>query len=302
MSNTNHIIREDLTDGKSLFKIPVFNDIDDDDLDPQFLYVEKNVDDRRTPEKYKAGCKCIDECLPNTCECILSSSIKLYEDGRVKNAAALSGKFYNSILFECDKEICKCGDSCKHRMTPKKLNLKLELFKTTFAGFAVRSTQFIQYGTFITEFVGEVLSYAEAQIRPRPEDYSYLVYNKFIKSGYFVDPTRYGNISRFFNHSCFENLLPLQFLTSHRNKKRVSIGFVACRDIQPGDELTIDYGEDWWLRKIRLNNNLFCQCDAPYCIYPSKEKKQLSLEEAKKEVIKIIREKNKMFLEFKNNQ
>lgn len=88
-------------------------------------------------------------------------------------------------------------------MTPKKLNLKLELFKTTFAGFAVRSTQFIQYGnkfqlqnfikiclccikqnfilgTFITEFVGEVLSYAEAQIRPRPEDYSYLVYNKFV--------------------------------------------------------------------------------------------------------------------------
>ena len=37
------------------------------------------------------------------------------------------------------------------------------------------------------------------------------------------------------------------------------------RDIIPGDELTIDYGEDWWLRKIKAaqkeGTNFYCCCD-----------------------------------------
>lgn len=60
----------------------------------------------------------------------------------------MSGKFYHSLLFECDKETCKCAGKCQHRMTPQKFNLKLELFKTSYAGFAVRSTQFIECGNY----------------------------------------------------------------------------------------------------------------------------------------------------------
>lgn len=60
----------------------------------------------------------------------------------------LSGNFHNLFIFECDKETCKCGGKCKHRMTPEKFNLKVELFKTKHAGYAVKSAQFIQYGNY----------------------------------------------------------------------------------------------------------------------------------------------------------
>lgn len=47
------MIREDLSEGKALYKIPVINDVDDLDVESQFLYVEKNVDDRIIASKYK---------------------------------------------------------------------------------------------------------------------------------------------------------------------------------------------------------------------------------------------------------
>ncbi|KAI1714478.1 SET domain-containing protein [Ditylenchus destructor] len=295
-------IMDDLSDGKAVYPIPVINTVDDDDVDPSYQYISKNVDKDIREEHFK-GCKCVGKCVRGRCPCIDKSTIELYHDGRVKNAGNYLHGFFTERLYECDAATCKgCAGKCSQRMTPETFNLKVELFKTKDAGWAVRSKQYIECGTFVAEFVGEVLSLKEAGVRQRPEDYSYHVHNRDTRYGHYVDPTRYGNISRFFNHSCFPNLIPLQYFSSHRDKTRASIGFIASRHIMPEDEMTIDYGHEWWENRIEFYKDFYCRCKWVYCSFPAPEQEQLSIEEAEAFGIKIVQENHKRMMEYKTKK
>uniref|UniRef100_A0A915EAE6 SET domain-containing protein n=1 Tax=Ditylenchus dipsaci TaxID=166011 RepID=A0A915EAE6_9BILA len=265
MAKSQPLIDKDLSKGKALYPIPVINTVDDSKVETRFHYIQFNVDDKELTDRALRGCDCVGKCVRGSCKCIDNSSIYLYPDGRVKHAAQLYERFEKLFSTNVMKKLALARAN-----TPK-------------AGWAVRSRQFIECGTFIAEFVGEILSPKEAEIRRAPEDYSYQVANEISKRGHYVDPTRYGNISRFFNHSCLENLLPMRFFSSHRDETRPSIGFVALKDILPGSELTIDYGMDWWRKKIETLDDFYCQCDWLFCSFPDPDKVQLSLNAAKKE-------------------
>jgi SET domain len=168
----------------------------------------------------------------------------------------LHQNFYNTLLVECSPDCCPhCCAGAKiepsvgeedeetaptlddsqlcptNRMTPQRPNLALELYKQLVVGFSVRTRQWIPMGTFAGEFVGELCTEDEAVQRKKTEDYSYLVQSpeeEGTGSGqHYVDPSHQGNITRFFNHSCFPNLIPIRYLSAHRYAKRASIGFVA---------------------------------------------------------------------------
>ncbi|UZJ51811.1 hypothetical protein CBS101457_001131 [Exobasidium rhododendri] len=61
---------------------------------------------------------------------------------------------------------------------------------------------------------------------------------------YSIDAGLWGNLSRFFNHSCEPNLVVYPVYTEERDLRRPFLAFFAKTDILPGEELTFDYGGD----------------------------------------------------------
>ncbi len=62
-----------------------------------------------------------------------------------------------------------------------------------------------------------------------------------------IDAREAGNVLRFVNHSMNPNLRPDHFLLDNG----WVLIFIADRDIAPGEELTIDYGEAYWSGEFR---------------------------------------------------
>lgn len=84
-------------------------------------------------------------------------------------------------------------------------------------------------------YVGELISDAEADVR---EDDSYL-FDLDNKDGevYCIDARYYGNISRFINHLCDPNIIPVRVFMLHQDLRFPRIAFFSSRDIRTGEEL-----------------------------------------------------------------
>lgn len=86
---------------------------------------------------------------------------------------------------------------------------KLGIFKTDDGrGWGVKALESIAKGKFIVEYVGEIITEREAARRTRAGEISFrktylfdLDYEADGGCDYVVDGTKYGNISRFINHS-----------------------------------------------------------------------------------------------------
>lgn len=127
-------------------------------------------------------------------------------------------------------------------------------------GLGVRALQTIPQGTFICEYVGELISDAEADVR---EDDSYL-FDLDNKDGevYCIDARYYGNISRFINHLCDPNIIPVRVFMLHQDLRFPRIAFFSSRDIRTGEELGFDYGDRFWDIKSKY---FTCQCGSEKC-------------------------------------
>jgi len=287
-----HLVNADIsytkgTKKQSVHPIPMYNSVDNQPRKPEkFIhYLAKSVDNIEIPPCDLVGCVCDGDCSKSTCACIKRSNLELAEPQRIDDPSELNYHFDDKLFVECSS-ICSCRGRCGNRLTPDIFDLNVELYKVDERmGFSVRVKEFVERGRFIGEFTGELLTVKEAEAQNNVEDYSYHVWNK-ANSGHYVDPTRFGNVTRFFNHNCLANLTPIRYLSDHRHMQRACIGFVANRTIKPDDELTIDYGPVWWKKRIdeRLH---YCQCDWFFCVFPPPDKPQLPLKKAK-ELARLI--------------
>ena len=55
----------------------------------------------------------------------------------------------------------RCVVNCGMRDLQGHLKVKLEIFKTKHKGWGVRNLEFIKKGTFVSEYVGENLTYTD---------------------------------------------------------------------------------------------------------------------------------------------
>lgn len=148
-------------------------------------------------------------------------------------------------LFECNA-MCRCGDGCENRVVQRGLQVRLEVFKTAKKGWGVRALEAIAEGTFVCEYAGEVLGFAEARRRARAQtaqDCNYIIaVREHLHSGQvmetFVDPTYVGNVGRFLNHSCEPNLVMVPVRVDSMVPK---LALFAATDISAGEELCYDY-------------------------------------------------------------
>ena len=109
--------------------------------------------------------------------------------------------------------------------------------------FAVRP---IAKRAYIASYRGRRIPTAEAQVRERRFGARYMFE---INSRWTIDGTSRRNLGRYLNHSCAPNAEPL--LRAGR------IVFVALRAIAPGEEITYDYGDEYFELYIRPAG---CRC------------------------------------------
>uniref|UniRef100_A0A8C7U1K2 Euchromatic histone-lysine N-methyltransferase 1b n=1 Tax=Oncorhynchus mykiss TaxID=8022 RepID=A0A8C7U1K2_ONCMY len=266
---TNRRVKEyifhhrDIARGYEGVPVPCVNSVDSEPCPDNYKYVPDNcvtspmnIDKNITHLQY---CVCKDDCSSSSCMCGQLSLRCWYDkDGR------LLPEFCREeppLIFECN-HACSCWRTCKNRVVQNGLRVRLQLFRTSRMGWGVRTLQEIPQGTFVCEYVGEIISDAEADVR---ENDSYL-FNLDSKEGdvYCIDARFYGNISRFINHMCEPNLFPCRVFTAHQDLRFPHIAFFACETIKAGEELGFDYGDHFWDIK---GKHFSCECGSPKCKY-----------------------------------
>lgn len=152
---------------------------------------------------------------------------------------------FSRPVFECNS-LCQCGESCQNRLVQHGLRLRLQVFRTASKGWGVRALEPIPSGSFVCEYAGEVLGFAEARRRIQaqtPQDSNYIIaVREHLHDGRvmetFVDPTHVGNVGRFLNHSCEPNLVMVPVRVDSMVPK---LALFAATDIPAGEELSYDY-------------------------------------------------------------
>lgn len=142
------------------------------------------------------------------------------------------------LLIECSPK-CTIGDRCTNRRFQKHENSPCNIFKTEKKGYGLIATSYIPAGSFIMEYVGEVLN--SKQFEKRANDYSKLMnahyYFMALSSDCVIDATKKGNISRFINHSCDPNAETQKWTVNGE----LRIGFFSKTPIMADEEITFDY-------------------------------------------------------------
>ncbi|XP_024920645.1 histone-lysine N-methyltransferase EHMT2 isoform X1 [Cynoglossus semilaevis] len=261
MLRTERIICSDVAQGYENVPIPCVNAVDDEGCPSDYKYVSENCEtsamniDRNIT--HLQHCSCTDDCSSSNCLCG-QLSIRCWYD---KDQRLLQefNKIEPPLIFECNVA-CSCYRTCKNRVVQAGIKVRLQLYRTEKMGWGVRALQDIPQGSFICEYVGELISDAEADVR---EDDSYL-FDLDNKDGevYCIDARYYGNISRFINHLCDPNLIPVRVFMLHQDLRFPRIAFFSSRDILNGQELGFDYGDRFWDIKSKY---FTCQCGSEKC-------------------------------------
>lgn len=251
-----------------------------------FTYVMKPLLDQSldlVAQSLQLGCACKHAtCSSETCDHVYLFDND-YEDAKDIYGKPMSGRFpYDDkgriileegyLVYECNQS-CSCSRICPNRILQNGVRMKLEVFKTEEKGWAVRAGEQILRGTFVCEYIGEVIDEQEAKKRRDRigrEGCSYLFdidahindMSRFIEGQglYVIDATNYGNVSRYINHSCSPNLVSHQVLVESMDCQLAHIGLYASRDITVGEELTYDYRY-----KVLPGEGYPCRCGASNC-------------------------------------
>jgi SET domain-containing protein len=119
---------------------------------------------------------------------------------------------------------------------------------STIDGHGVFAAEAISSQKKIGEIRGEAISVEEARIRATRHERIMIVE---LSARRAIDFTRSTDPMRYTNHSCRPNA---RLSTAYGR-----VEFYALRDIAPGEELTVDYGQ------THHEGKLACRCGAPGC-------------------------------------
>lgn len=249
---------DDISRGKEKIPIRVVNAINNENLSP-FKYTTSVIHSSNFYPIPKEGCDCVGGCTDSDkCACAVRNGGELpfNSEGLIVRAKPL--------IYECGPS-CKCPPSCSNKISQNGIKFPFEVFKTEKMGWGVRSRAFIPMGSFICEFVGELLKDEEAQMRTN-DDYMFAIGNNYYDEvlweglssvpclqkrapsdgseydgGFSIDASIYGNFGRLINHNCTPNLYAQNVLYDHDDIRMPHIMFFACEDIPPMQELSYHY-------------------------------------------------------------
>lgn len=174
------------------------------------------------------------------------------------------GHVPRKFIWECNST-CGCHMSCPNRVVQRGMKVKVGVFWTGVRGWGVRTFESIPVGTFVFEYVGEVVNNAELLKRNEKShvhgDYT-LDLNADWKTeagvsdanALCIDGLAYGNVGRFVNHRCSDaNLIDFPVKIEESDPHIYHVAFFAKRNICTLEELT-------WVRIDGLH------CKFHYCL------------------------------------
>ncbi|XP_028805671.1 histone-lysine N-methyltransferase, H3 lysine-9 specific SUVH6-like [Neltuma alba] len=222
----------DISHGKEELPIRAVNTIDNE-KPPSFEYITRMIYPNwlhLTPAK---GCNCTDRCSdPTRCSCaVKNGGIPFNHTGCIVEVKPL--------VYECGPS-CKCPPDCYNRVSQRGIKFPLEVYKTDKRGWGVRSLRSIPSGSFVCEYIGELLEDKVAEQRTGHDEYLFDIVSED-GSGFTIDAARCGNLGRFFNHSCAPNMYAQNVLFDHGDCRIPHIMLFAAENIPPLKELTYDY-------------------------------------------------------------
>uniref|UniRef100_A0A1D1Y0M4 Histone-lysine N-methyltransferase SUVR4 n=1 Tax=Anthurium amnicola TaxID=1678845 RepID=A0A1D1Y0M4_9ARAE len=188
------------------------------------------------------------------------------------------GHLVRKFIKEC---WCKCGcnKQCGNRVVQRGITCNLQVFFTPEGkGWGLRVLDDLPKGTFICEYVGEVLTNMELYDRTikstgnTKHTYPVLLDADWGSEGVLkdeealcLDATFYGNVARFINHRCGDaNLVEVPVEVETPDHHYYHLAFFTTRKIEACEELTWDYGidfddEDHPIKAFR------CRCGSKLC-------------------------------------
>jgi SET domain-containing protein len=101
-------------------------------------------------------------------------------------------------------------------------------------GLGLFATDAFKKRAFIIEYTGRLISNERAAYLDSRRANKYLFE---LNSRWTIDGSTRRNLARYVNHSCKPN--------AEAELERGRMVFRACKRISPGDEITIDYGEEY---------------------------------------------------------
>ncbi|KAF3211944.1 histone methyltransferase set2 [Orbilia oligospora] len=180
-----------------------------------------------------------------------------YDDG--VNHACSQNCINAETFVECVDGDSNCGGQCQNQRFQKREYANVSVIQTEMKGYGLRANTPMEPGTFIYEYVGEVIG--ESQFRKRRELYGKEDIKHFyfmsIKVGEYIDATKRGCLARFCNHSCNPNCMVEKWVVGGK----LRMGIFAKVKIEAGEELTFDYNVDRYGADPQK-----CFCGEPNCI------------------------------------
>lgn len=176
------------------------------------------------------------------------------------------GKLCTRIEQLCNcHELCGCRLACPNRHISGGIRVSLVVTKTRTKGWACVADAFIPRGSFICEYVGEIVPPHVAADRLARYDQAGVHYVfGFQDSDMCIDPVVFGNVARTINHSCSPNLTKIQLYSScmRDGKQHPKMAFFAAKDIAAGEELCISYDYE---AQEHPGGCLVCYCNEEKC-------------------------------------
>ncbi|ALC47705.1 CG4565 [Drosophila busckii] len=235
---------------------------------------DDSIEFRHLLEEYHSqltfSCDCKNDCT----SCCHGASYK-YNDQKKE----LILQEQQPAIIECN-DLCTCRrqpNLCKNRRVQYGPRKQLEVFDSRrYNSKGVRTNVDILKGSFICEYVGELLTITEARRRLENVDRDKLMnyilcLREFSKAKdlsvnpsqtTIVDPTCRGNIGRYLNHSCNPNC---EILAVRINSPIPKIGIFAKRDIVALEELCFHYGGGEDGPQESFSKRIMCRCASLNC-------------------------------------
>ncbi|GBP71080.1 Eukaryotic translation initiation factor 2 subunit 3 [Eumeta japonica] len=223
-------------------KLSIENNVDFAGPPENFIYINESIPGHGViiPHDPPIGCEC-ETCnyRSKTC-CGMQGGIFAYTVNKRLRVGP------GTPIYECNKA-CKCPSDCINRVVQGGRNMRLCIFRTdNGCGWGVRTEQKIRQGQFICQYVGEVITFEEAEKRGREYDANGLTYLfdldfNSIENPYTVDAAHLGNISHFINHSCDPNLGVWAVWADCLDPNLPMLALFATRDIEAGEQICFDY-------------------------------------------------------------
>ncbi|KAI8900475.1 hypothetical protein BC833DRAFT_635728 [Globomyces pollinis-pini] len=189
---------------------------------------------------FTTGCECETDCADscNDCICIAAQEGEhAYDQNECVRFAPTT-----MAIYECNLK-CACNILCQNRVTQRGPRLTFEIYRTPNGkGWGVRTLNALKKGQFVSKYIGEIITTAEAVNRNSRMSYMFdLDFFGYESSKYVIDAYDHGNISRLYNHSCEPNMATYSVFVDTHDPSRHELAFFTTRAIEPNEELTFDY-------------------------------------------------------------